>query len=140
MIWTKSTRWRLNLNEHLIKYTGLFDSYNSIYLGLHLQHFFHYWKERRLPWMTKTNCWKGMHKHLLVKVIIMKLWFYLRQPVVLRRTKEVWNLILWSSSKEELFHPEWGTITLFVNVARASRMIVIFTASHEDRFQRTPLE
>lgn len=55
-----------------------------------------------------------------------------------RRTSEVWNLILWSSSKEELFHPECGTITVFVKVERASRMIVIFTASHDDKFQRTP--
>lgn len=27
---------------------------------------------------------------------------------------------------------------MFVKVERASRMIVIFTASHEDKFQRTP--
>ena len=27
---------------------------------------------------------------------------------------------------------------MFVSVERASRMIVIFTASHEDKFQRTP--
>jgi len=31
-----------------------------------------------------------------------------------------------------------GTFIVFVKVERASRMIVIFTASHEDKFQRTP--
>ena len=65
-------------------------------------------------------------------------WCYLRQPVVFLSTREVWNLSLWSSSKVELLHPEWGMITVLVMVVKASRMIVIFTASHDDRFHSTP--
>lgn len=64
--------------------------------------------------------------------------FYLRQPVVLRSSKEDWNLTLWSSRCETLLQPECGITTVLVSVVSASRMMVIFTASHEDRFQRTP--
>lgn len=39
----------------------------------------------------------------------------------------------------ELLHPEWGMITVLVRVASASRMMVIFTASHEDKFHSTPV-
>lgn len=46
---------------------------------------------------------------------------------------------LWSSSKVALLHPECGMTTVLVRVAKASRMIVIFRASHEDRFHRTPV-
>lgn len=63
---------------------------------------------------------------------------YLRQPVVFLSTREEWNFSLWSSSKVELLHPEWGMITVLVRVVKASRMIVIFTASHDDRFHSTP--
>lgn len=45
---------------------------------------------------------------------------------------------LWSSSKVALLHPECGMITVLVRVAKASRMMVIFRASHDDRFHRTP--
>lgn len=64
--------------------------------------------------------------------------FYLRQPVVLRSSIEDWNLTLWSSRCETLLHPECGMTTVLVSVVSASRMMFIFTASHEDRFQRTP--
>lgn len=60
---------------------------------------------------------------------------YLRQPVVLRSSSEDWNLALWWSP---LLQPEWGTTTVLVSVDRASRMMVILTASHDDRFHRTP--
>lgn len=63
---------------------------------------------------------------------------YLRHPEVFLSTREEWNLSLWSSSKVELLHPECGTITVLVRVAKASRMMVIFTASHDDRFHSTP--
>lgn len=65
---------------------------------------------------------------------------YLRQPVVFLSTSEEWNFSLWSSSKVELLHPEWGMITVLVRVVKASRMIVIFTASQDDRFHSTPAE
>lgn len=55
-------------------------------------------------------------------------------------TSEEWNFNLWSSSKVELLHPEWGMITVLVRVIKASRMIVIFTASQDDRFHSTPAE
>lgn len=64
---------------------------------------------------------------------------YLRQPVVFLSTREEWNFSLWSSSKVELLHPEWGMITVLVRVVKASRMIVILTASHDDRFHSTPV-
>lgn len=64
--------------------------------------------------------------------------FYLRQPVVLRSSMDDWNLTLWSSRWETLLQPECGMTTVLVSVVSASRMMVIFTASHEDRFQRTP--
>ena len=63
---------------------------------------------------------------------------HLRQPVVFLNTREEWNFSLWSSSKVELLHPEWGMITVLVRVVKASRMIVILTASHDDRFHSTP--
>lgn len=65
---------------------------------------------------------------------------YLRQPVVFLSTMEEWNFSLWSSSKVELLHPECGMITVLVRVVKASRMIVIFTASHDDRFHSTPMK
>lgn len=65
---------------------------------------------------------------------------YLRQPVVFLSTRDEWNFSLWSSSKVELLHPEWGMITVLVRVVKASRMIVIFTASQDDRFHSTPAE
>ncbi len=65
---------------------------------------------------------------------------HLRQPEVFLSTREEWNFSLWSSSKVELFHPEWGMITVLVRVVKASRMIVILTASHDDRFHSTPAE
>lgn len=49
-----------------------------------------------------------------------------------------WNFALWSSRCETLLQPECGMTTVLVSVVSASRMMVIFTASHEDRFQRTP--
>lgn len=64
---------------------------------------------------------------------------HLRQPVVLRSSREDWNLTLWSSRCETLLQPEWGMTTVLVSVLRASRMMVIFTASHEERFHRTPM-
>lgn len=64
--------------------------------------------------------------------------FYLRQPVVLRSNMDDWNLTLGSSRWETLLQPECGMTTVLVSVVSASRMMVIFTASHEDRFQRTP--
>lgn len=64
----------------------------------------------------------------------------LRQPVVFLSTSEEWNFNLWSSSKVELLQPEWGMITVLVRVIKASRMIVIFTASQDDRFHSTPAE
>lgn len=63
---------------------------------------------------------------------------HLKQPVVFLNTREEWNFSLWSSSKVELLHPEWGMITVLVRVVKASRMIVILTASHDDRFHSTP--
>lgn len=63
---------------------------------------------------------------------------YLRQPDVFLSTREEWNFSLWSSSKVELLHPEWGMITVLVRVVKASPMIVIFTTSHDDRFHSTP--
>lgn len=54
-------------------------------------------------------------------------------------TREEWNLSLWSSSKVALLHPDCGMITVLVRVAKASRMIVIFRASQDDRFHRTPV-
>lgn len=65
---------------------------------------------------------------------------YLRQPVVFLSTNEEWNFSLWSSSKVELLQPEWGMITVLVRLIKASRMIVILTASHDDRFHSTPEE
>lgn len=65
---------------------------------------------------------------------------YLRQPEVFLSTSEEWNFNLWSSSKVELLQPEWGMITVLVRVIKASRMIVIFTASQDDRFHSTPAE
>lgn len=55
--------------------------------------------------------------------------------MVLRSSSEDWNLALWWSP---LLQPEWGTTTVLVSVDRASRMMVILTASHDDRFHRTP--
>lgn len=63
---------------------------------------------------------------------------HLRHPVALRSTCDEWSCILWSSCSGEFSHPEWGMITALVNTARASWMIGIFSASQEDRFQRTP--
>lgn len=63
---------------------------------------------------------------------------YLRQPVVLRSTTEECSLSLCSSWKSVLLQPEWGMITVLVTLLKASRMIVIFNASHEDRFHNTP--
>lgn len=65
---------------------------------------------------------------------------HLRQPVVFLSTREEWNFSLWSSSKVELLHPEWGMITVLVSVVKASLMIVILMASHDDRFHTTPVE
>lgn len=56
------------------------------------------------------------------------------------RTRDEWNLSLWSSSNVELLHPEWGMITVLVRVVKASRMIVILTESQEERFHSTPAE
>lgn len=78
------------------------------------------------PWGASTK-----HVHQVV---------YLRQPVLFLSTREEWNFSLWSSSKVELLHPEWGMITVLVRVVKASRMIVILTVSHEDRFHSTPAE
>lgn len=61
-----------------------------------------------------------------------------RQPVVLRSSSEDWNLTLWSWRCETLLQPEWGMTTVLVSVDSASRMMVILTASHEDRFHSTP--
>ena len=58
--------------------------------------------------------------------------------MVLRSSRDDWNLTLWSSRCEMLLQPEWGMTTVLVSVLRASRMMVIFTASHDDRFHRTP--
>ena len=63
---------------------------------------------------------------------------HLRQPEVFLSTREEWNFSLWSSSKVELLHPEWGMITVLVRVAKASRIMVIFTASQDDKFHSTP--
>lgn len=64
-----------------------------------------------------------------------------RQPVALRRTWEEWRCSLRSSCVwGEVSHPEWGMMTALVNTARASWMIGIFRASHEDRFHKTPTE
>lgn len=64
----------------------------------------------------------------------------LRQPVVLRNSMEDWNLTLCSSRWEAVLQPECGMTTVLVSVVRASRMMVIFTASHEERFHRTPVQ
>lgn len=66
------------------------------------------------------------------------MWPHLRQPVVLRSSSEDWNLTLWSWRCETLLQPEWGMTTVLVSVDSASRMMVILTASHEDRFHSTP--
>lgn len=58
--------------------------------------------------------------------------------MVFLSTREECNFSLWSSSKAELLHPEWGMITVLVRVDKASLMIVILTASHEERFHSTP--
>ncbi|TNN84529.1 hypothetical protein EYF80_005229 [Liparis tanakae] len=63
-----------------------------------------------------------------------------RQPVVFLSTREEWNFSLWSSSKVELLHPEWGMITVLVSVVKASLMSVILMASHDDKFHTTPVE
>lgn len=63
---------------------------------------------------------------------------HLRQPVVLRSSSDDWNLTLWSSRCETLLQPECGMTTVLVSVDSASRMMVIFTASHDDRFHSTP--
>jgi len=63
---------------------------------------------------------------------------HLRQPVVLRNNMEDWNLTLCSSRCETVLQPECGMTTVLVSVDRASRMMVIFTASHDERFHRTP--
>lgn len=65
---------------------------------------------------------------------------HLRQPVVLRSSTDDWNLTLCSSRCETLLQPECGMTTVLVSVLRASRMMVIFTASHDERFHRTPGE
>lgn len=36
--------------------------------------------------------------------------------------------------------PEWGMITALVSTARASWIMGIFRASHDDRFHKTPAE
>lgn len=59
--------------------------------------------------------------------------------MVLRSSSDDWNLTLWSSRCGMLLQPEWGMITVLVSVLRASRMMVIFTASQEERFHRTPV-
>lgn len=48
-------------------------------------------------------------------------------------------MTLCSSRCDTLLQPEWGMTTVLVSVVRASRMMVIFTASHEDKFHRTPV-
>lgn len=65
---------------------------------------------------------------------------HLRQPVVLRSSSDDWNLVLCSSRCETLLQPEWGMTMVLVSVVRASRMMVIFTASHDDRFHSTPVK
>lgn len=66
---------------------------------------------------------------------------HLRQPVALRSTWDVWRWSLrsswWLGDESQL---EWGMMTLLVRTARASWMIGIFSASQDDRFQRTPAE
>lgn len=65
---------------------------------------------------------------------------HLIQPVVFRSSREDWNLILCCSRCDRLLQPEWGMTTVLVSVVRASRMMVIFTASQEERFHRTPVQ
>ena len=64
--------------------------------------------------------------------------WYLRQPVVFLSTREVCSFSLWSSLWGAPPHPECGMITALVSTHSASLTIVIFTASHDDRFHRTP--
>lgn len=78
------------------------------------------------PWGTSAKC---VHQVS-----------HLRQPVAFLSTREEWNFSLWSSSKVDVLHPEWGMITVLVRVVKASRMIVIFTVSHDDRFHSTPVK
>ncbi|TNN45950.1 hypothetical protein EYF80_043831 [Liparis tanakae] len=63
---------------------------------------------------------------------------YQEQPVVLRSNMEDWNLTLCSSRGARLLQPECGMTTVLASVDRASRTMVIFTASHDERFHRTP--
>lgn len=64
-----------------------------------------------------------------------------KQPVALRRTWDECRCNFRSSCAcGEVSHPEWGMITALVSTARASWMMGIFRASHEDRFHRTPEE
>lgn len=62
----------------------------------------------------------------------------LRHPVALRSTCDECSCIFLSSWRGEFSQPEWGIITALVNTARASWMIGILSASHEERFHRTP--
>lgn len=64
-----------------------------------------------------------------------------RQPVALRRTWDECRCSLRSSCVcGEVSQPEWGMITALVSTARASWMMGIFRASHDDRFHKTPEE
>lgn len=62
----------------------------------------------------------------------------LRHPVALRSTCDECSCIFRSSWRGEFSQPEWGIITALVNTARASWMIGILSASHDERFHRTP--
>lgn len=71
-------------------------------------------------------------------VVCVYLTGYLRHPVALRSTCEECRCSLRSSWCGEESQPEWGMITVLVSTARASWIIGIFNASHEDKFHSTP--
>lgn len=62
----------------------------------------------------------------------------LRQPVALRSTWEECSCSLWSSWWGDVSQAERGMITVLVSTARASWIMGIFSASHDDRFHSTP--
>lgn len=85
-----------------------------------------------------SKMWYTKHFHMISNTSVLEFVRHLRQPVVLRSSSEDWNLTLCSSWCEALLQPEWGMTTVLISVVRASRMMVIFTASHDERFHRTP--